>query len=184
MMYQRVLVMGPPGSGKSTLARRMSEVSGLPVVHLDAIFWQPGWQEPDEDEFQERVRRAAEGERWIMDGGYSRTLKHRLPRADLVVYLDLPRRIYLPAVIRRWVQNRNRTRPDMGPDCPEKIDLEFLRYVWNYPTAGRPHHLAHLEQRPPNVEMRILRSRAEIESFLTEFGTLLADQDAEQLMVS
>lgn len=183
-MYQRILIMGPPGSGKSTLAQRMGEASGIPVVHLDAIFWQPGWREPNEDDFQEWVREAAEAERWIMDGGYSRTLKHRLPRAELVVYLDLPRRVFLPAVIRRSIQNFNQTRPDMGPDCPEKIDLEFLRYVWNYPKDGRPHQLAHLEQRPANVEMRHLRSREEIERFLAEFGALYTEPGRERLMVS
>lgn len=184
VMYQRILIMGPPGSGKSTLARRMGQVSGLPVVHLDAMFWQPGWQEPDDDEFQERVREAAERPRWIMDGGYSRTLKYRLPRAELVIYLDLPRRIYLPAVIRRWIQHRNRTRPDMGRGCPEKIDLEFLRYVWRYPKDARSRQLSHLTQRPPNVEMRCLRSRAEMENFLSEFSTLYAAPDREGLMVS
>ena len=48
---QRVLVMGSSGSGKSTFARRLSDMTGIPFVSLDALFWKPGWVESDTAEF-------------------------------------------------------------------------------------------------------------------------------------
>ena len=51
---QRVLVMGSSGSGKSTFARRLSAMTGIPTVSIDALFWKPGWIESGRDEFERR----------------------------------------------------------------------------------------------------------------------------------
>jgi adenylate kinase family enzyme len=40
---QRVMVMGSSGSGKSTFARRLSDLTGIPGVSIDALYWKPGW---------------------------------------------------------------------------------------------------------------------------------------------
>ena len=52
---QRVLVMGSSGSGKSTFARRLSAITGIPTVSIDALFWKPGWVESDKHEFERRM---------------------------------------------------------------------------------------------------------------------------------
>jgi adenylate kinase family enzyme len=79
---ERVLVIGGPGAGKSTLAARLGAALGLPVVHLDAHFWRPGWQESPRPEWAARVAELAAAERWVMDGHYAGTLA---VRARLVV---------------------------------------------------------------------------------------------------
>ncbi|MCS4219441.1 hypothetical protein [Bradyrhizobium elkanii] len=56
---QRVLVMGSSGSGKSTFARRLSAMTGIPTVSIDALFWKPGWIESGRDEFERRMTEAA-----------------------------------------------------------------------------------------------------------------------------
>src|SRR5678815_4451717 len=99
---QRVVVIGCSGSGKSTLARIIGETVGLPVYHLDRLYWQAGWQpHPDEDAFQEIVRDIVATDRWIIDGGFTRGSVERFSRADTVVLFDLPRGKCLWRVLKR-----------------------------------------------------------------------------------
>lgn len=130
---QRIVILGNAGSGKSTLARKLGAALDLPVVHLDRLFWNPGWQECETEEFRRRVLAAMQGERWITEGNYSsRTWDLRLPRADLVLRLVQPTWLCLGRAIRRSVVNYGRTRADLGPACPEKFDPAFWRFIWNY----------------------------------------------------
>ena len=126
---RRICIVGHSGAGKSTLARQLGPLLGLPVTHLDALFWQPGWTEPDRDDFARRVADVVASDRWIIDGGYGKTLAPRLARAEAVVWLDYPVPLLAWRVFRRWRTWRGRTRPDMGAGCPEKIDFEFAHWV-------------------------------------------------------
>jgi adenylate kinase family enzyme len=82
------VVTGLAGSGKSTFSRALSAKTGLPVIHLDVLFWQPGWVEPSETEWREKQRDLIAGDEWILDGNYHATLDLRLERADTAVFLD------------------------------------------------------------------------------------------------
>src|SRR4051812_28474588 len=95
------MVVGCPGSGKSTLARRLGKQLGLPVIHLDKLFWLPGWEEIDLASFDVRLAEALEAEAWVVDGHYGRTLGMRLERADTVIWLDRPRLTCLCRILRR-----------------------------------------------------------------------------------
>ncbi len=87
---QRVLVIGCSGAGKSPLARQLHERTGLPLIHLDRLFWKPGWEQSDIGEFRDRCRALCDKDEWIMDGSYFSNLSLRLLRADTVFYLDYP----------------------------------------------------------------------------------------------
>ncbi|MBV9849504.1 MAG: DNA topology modulation protein [Armatimonadetes bacterium] len=163
----RVLIIGSAGAGKSTLARHLGERWGLPVVHLDALYWRPGWVETPPDEFDPIIQDALRKDVWIMDGNYSRTLAMRLAAADTVIYLDLPRRLCLWRVLKRGIQYRGRTRPDMGQGCREKpADGEFLRWIWNYPIRSRPKVLQMLEEQGQGKTIVRLTSPAQVRQFL------------------
>src|SRR5262245_19550670 len=88
---QRIMIIGGPGTGKSTLARRVAERLGLPVVHLDRHYWSLGWVAPEAAAWRCRVAELAGAEAWVMDGNYSGTFDLRLPRAQALIWLDLPR---------------------------------------------------------------------------------------------
>jgi adenylate kinase family enzyme len=165
---QRILVIGSSGTGKSTLARVMGPKLGLPVIHLDQEYWQPGWVAPETADWQARVTRLAARDAWIMDGNYSGTFDIRVPRAQAILWLDLPRRIYFPRAVWRIAKSYGRERPDLAPGCPEQIDLSFLfKWVWTYPTRSRPRTLALRESLSGKIPFVVLttprRARAFVE---------------------
>lgn len=87
---RRILVVGSPGAGKSTLATKLAAISGLPLIHLDAHYWQAGWRKPPREAREEQVAELLRGDTWIMDGNYRGTFATRLAAADTVVLITLP----------------------------------------------------------------------------------------------
>jgi adenylate kinase family enzyme len=165
---QRVAILGAGGAGKSELARALAERTGLPVVHLDAVYWRPGWTAPPPEEFRATLDAAVARERWILDGNFLRDDSEdpRFVRADTVVFLDYPRSTCLRRALGRWLRDRRRQRADLPQGCPEGFDLPFLRWVWNYPRKNRPDVLARLEKLGPAVAVHRLRSDADVRWFL------------------
>lgn len=136
---QRVLIIGPCGSGKSTLSRIVGDQLGLPVYHMDQLGWLPGWIETEKEMLRERIEAVVATDRWVIEGNYGSTLHMRLPRADTVIYLDFPIRLCLWRLLRRTLNHRGHTRPDMTEGCPERFDFAFFRYVlfWNWGPGPR-----------------------------------------------
>jgi adenylate kinase family enzyme len=164
---KRVLIFGCSGSGKTTLAQQMGQITGLPVIHLDQHYWQPGWREPDRNDWIARVNQLARGDTWVIDGQYSGALQQRLERADTVIFLDRSRYLCLWRVLKRLVRNLGRNRPELPEGCPEKIDFAFLRYIWTYPANKRPRYLGYVQQCRHTKATYILRSNDEVRTFLT-----------------
>jgi adenylate kinase family enzyme len=129
---RKILILGCSGAGKSTLARQVGRITGLPFIHLDRHYWLPGWQEPDREAWRCKVSALIAQPRWVMDSNYGRTLALRLAEADTVIFLDFPTWLCLVRVLRRVVSSFRRTRVDMAPGCPERLDFLFLRYVYRY----------------------------------------------------
>lgn len=162
---RKILVIGSGGAGKSTFAARLGSLTGLPVIHLDAHFWKPGWVEPSQEEWDKTVAGLISGEAWIMDGNYGRTLETRLAACDTVIFLDRPRLLCLARVVWRRIRFSGQVRPDMGQDCPEHLDWEFIRWIWNFPATHRPKILQRLADLPPGQRAIVLRTRADIDTF-------------------
>ncbi|NMP23637.1 topology modulation protein [Sulfobacillus harzensis] len=182
---QRILVMGvSSGAGKSTFARRLSLRTGLPVYHLDAIFWQPGWVELSRDEFYQRQAAIAAQDAWIIEGNYTSVgYEMRLARADAIIYLEVSLVRCLYRIYKRRIQYRNTTRPDMGPGCPEKVDWAFLRFILTTYHRRRKEiaaRLAAFQSINPANQVIWLRGSRQIESFWENFP---AGEDAGDSML-
>jgi adenylate kinase family enzyme len=137
LRWRRVLIVGSAGAGKTTFATTFARLAGLPIVHLDSEYWRPGWVATPPDEWAARIDELIARDEWVMDGNYGATLDRRLERADAVVFLDVGRVRCLARVILRVLRNHGRTGPGLPAGCPERLDPQFLAWVWNYPRRSR-----------------------------------------------
>jgi adenylate kinase family enzyme len=159
---QRVLVMGSSGSGKSTFARRLSEMTGIPFVSLDGLYWKPGWVPSDNAEFGQRVADVARQPQWVIDGNYTSSGAGELRReaSDTVIWFDLPRRSCMLGIMRRIA----------GSYGPEKVDFEFFRYVWTYRRQQRPKLLNYFEGLRADQSLVCFTNRTQANDYLKEIA--------------
>ena len=163
---KRVLVIGSCGSGKSVFSRRLGEISGLPVIHLDRHYWRAGWVEPTKDLWRAQVEELLKGDEWIIDGNYSGTMDLRLAHCDTAIFLDFPRHLCTLRVLKRAVHYRGRNRPDLADGCPERVDFAFIKWTWNYPTRSKPNVLERLAKVRSSANIITLSTNREVEEFL------------------
>lgn len=164
---RRIAIIGCSGAGKSTLARALGERLRLPVIHMDSLFWKPGWTESDHDEFRAKVEAAANTDAWVMDGGYITQSTRRFERADLIVWIELPIWLCLMRAFRRSLLNFGRTRADLAPGCPERFDLAFYDYIWNWDRRTRPRMDKALAEFAPATPVIRLRSDRAMRAFVS-----------------
>ena len=164
---KRVAVIGSSGAGKSRLSLALGRILGIPVIHLDAHYWNPGWVKTPRSKWTARQQRLLELERWIADGNYGGTLELRLAAADTVVFLDLSRWLCTWRVLKRVWTYRRDTRPDMAAGCDERVDWDFIKYVWTFPEKHRPRVEEKLRELSGKQIYR-LHTPAEVERFLRE----------------
>ena len=162
---ERILIIGCGGAGKSTLARQLGKRTGLPVVHLDQLFWHPGWVESTKDEIDAKIMEELGKPRWIMDGNYNRTLPMRLEKCDAVIYLDFSRVACMFGVLKRILTTYGTVRPDMAEGCPERFDLDFLKWVWNFNKSKREKYYRLLNE-TDGIEKIVLKNRRAVKRFL------------------
>ncbi|MFC5735570.1 DNA topology modulation protein [Cytobacillus gottheilii] len=163
---RKIVLIGSGGAGKSTLARQLGEELKIDVYHLDALFWKPNWVSVPKDDQRKIQNKLVEKEEWIIDGNYGGTMEIRLNAADTIIFLDIQRTICVYRAFKRILQYRNKTRPDMGEGCKERFDLNFLKWIWNYPKTKRPEILKKLNQISKDQRVIILKSPKEVKQFL------------------
>lgn len=160
---KKVIVIGCPGSGKSTFSRALAEKTGLPLHHLDMLYWNPDRTTVEKPVFRARLAEVMRGDTWIIDGNYGSTMEMRMQAADTIFFLDLPTEICLLGVRER----QGKPRTDMPWIQAEgEQDEEFIRYIKDYNTVSRPRVLALLSQYGDR-ETVIFRSREEMSAYLS-----------------
>lgn len=163
---KRVMFVGCPGSGKTTLSEKFAAKMGLPLVHLDHLFWLPGWVQRHKAEFEELVKAELAKEEWVMDGNYGSTMELRVQRADMVVFLDFNRFFCIYRVLKRTWQQQY----DQAEGCPQKVDWEFIGFIlFNYPKRSRRVTLE-LMQKYPDIKWHHLKGPRGVKRFMKEFG--------------
>ena len=101
-MRRVAIIASASGNGKTTVGRELAERLGVPFVELDALVHGPGWVETPDDVLAAQLEPVLASSGWVIDGTYRRKLGDRvLATADLVVWLDLPIRVWLPRLVRR-----------------------------------------------------------------------------------
>ncbi|HEX8897819.1 MAG TPA: DNA topology modulation protein [Chthoniobacterales bacterium] len=170
---RKILLIGAGGSGKSVLAARIAAQTDLPLIHLDALFWKPGWVETPRDEWRRMVGELVQRDAWVMDGNYGGTLDLRLAACDTVLFLDFAPLVCCWRVLKRRGQFHNKSRPDAGSDCPERLDLEFLRWIWTYRKKRRPKILKKLSAAAARgKQVIVLRNAKGVENFVAQLASV------------
>ena len=163
---ERVMIIGCGGSGKSTHARALGEETGLPVIHLDQIWWEPGnWQHLEREAFDKRLACIIEQPRWIIDGNFNRTMQMRLARCDTVIYLDFSPMVCLFSWIGRVIKNWGKARPDMAEGCCEWFDPEFAGWIFKFNRMHRREYHTILAAQNDKTVL-IFRNRRQVRRFL------------------
>jgi adenylate kinase family enzyme len=166
---RRIVVIGPAGAGKSRLARTLAEATGIEVIHLDALFWQPGWVPTPEAEWEAIQRRELERDTWIVEGLHEPTVHLWLDAADTVVLFDTSPLASLWRVTRRRL-----LRSEPGPDIPagcepapfHRAAMKFARYLWEYRRRTRAELFAELEKPRPGRRVVVVRRERDLQAFL------------------
>ncbi|MBJ8076982.1 DNA topology modulation protein [Bacillus cereus group sp. N12] len=169
---KKIIFIGSGGSGKSTLAKQLGNKLNIKVHHLDALFWKANWEGVPREEQRKVQKNLIKEEEWIIDGNYGGTMDLRLNAADTIIFLDIHRTICVYRAFKRIVQYRNKTRPDMGAGCEERLDLQFFKWIWEYPNKKKPALLKRLDQLSKGKEVIILKSPNEVKRFLKKYDKI------------
>ena len=158
--YRRVLVIGCPGGGKSTFSRALHAATGLPLHHLDMMYWTSDRTTVTRETFLTRLQTVLDTDSWIIDGNYSSTMEQRMKTCDVVFFLDYPVEVCLEGIAAR----RGQVRSDM-PWVEWEDDPEFLDFVKRFPTEERL-KILDLLKKFPDMSVLHFTSRAEADGYL------------------
>jgi adenylate kinase family enzyme len=161
---RRVVVVGPAGSGKTTLARALGGACDLSHTELDALWWDPHWNEVGADEFSRRLRPVVAADRWVVDGNYFTVGSRAVawPRADTIVWVDLARWRTIGRIVRRTIR-RSRTGEELWPETGNREQLrgalgrdELLRFAWRAYPKYRARYSA-IREDPELAHLTVIR---------------------------
>ena len=157
---QRIIVIGCPGSGKSVLSRALHNKTGIPLYHLDMMYWNADKTTVEKSVFLERLSAVLEKDAWIIDGNYGSTMELRMTACDTVIFLDYPLEVCLDGIKER----RGKPRSDM-PWVETEEDAEFVEFIKNYNEQQKPKVLE-LLKKYGDKNIIIFKSREEADAFL------------------
>ena len=167
-MYNRISIVGGGGSGKSTLCKILSKKLNLPAIHLDAINFNSNWVEIDKKERDKIISDKTSEDKWIIDGNYSKTIKKRFERADLIIWLDYSTFMQLKGVLKRYFKMRNIEKPEI-PGCKERLNLTFIKCVLTYNRKKR-HIIVDNLKDIPKEKVLIFKKQKDLNKWLKEFN--------------
>jgi adenylate kinase family enzyme len=164
------VIASASGNGKTTFGRALAQRWDVPFVELDALVHGPGWTEASDDELREQLAAVLASDGWVIDGTYWHKLGDLVVRAaDVVIWLDLPVRVWFPRLVRRTIR-RVRGREELWNGNRETLRNALSRdsIVWWVITQHRsyrkkwPPRLASLE----HVDVVRLRTPREVRRWL------------------
>lgn len=165
MAPHKIAIVGITGAGKSTLSRRISKKTGLPVYHMDTLFWRGEWQEVPEKEYVEAHQKILrENDRWIIEGWVSEAMADRLRQADLIIYLDYPGWLAAAHYVERWQKHRIVARPELPKESRDRF--KFRRFFLSFFRSERPQIEKALLQAADPAKIVRITSMEQMEDYL------------------
>lgn len=162
----KVIVIGCPGSGKSTFSKKLHKLTGLPLYHLDMLYWNSDRTTVSKEVFRKRLSEVIARDKWIIDGNYGSTIEMRMKECDTVFFLDYPTEICLEGIKER----KGTVRTDM-PWVETEDDEEFIKFIKSYNTESRPKVLE-LIKIYKDKNIFVFTSREEAEEYIRNYEPL------------
>jgi adenylate kinase family enzyme len=164
---KRIAVTGPAGAGKSRLARELGDALGIRVLHLDTLFWKPGWIPTPRNEFEAMQRRELAADSWIVDAQFDGMLPDWIYAADTVVFVDTSLLRSLWRVSKRRLNRQASVGTPAGkPGALHRSLLKVARNEWQYRRRVRRQLLAELARERDGRRVVVLRSDSDAVAFL------------------
>lgn len=156
----RILVIGSPGAGKSVFSRRLAEITGLPLTHIDNLYWNEKGEHLERAALVERLDPILKGNEWIIDGNYSATFAYRLSFATAVILLDVDFE-----TCRQGITDRvGKPRADI-PFVESEVPTDLIEAAKRYQSYTLPKMLKNIEE-APRVKFIYLHSREDANKYL------------------
>ena len=163
--YKKVIVIGNNGSGKSYFSTKLSEITDLPLIHLDVLFWKENWTHYRREEWANIQRELVSKDEWILDGMHISTLEIRFASADAIFFLDFDTSFCIESVKKRQLEESSRA------DFPDHLDKhqrdfdEFVKGVAEFEEKRRPKIMG-LHEKYPSKDFIVFKTRQEVDDYL------------------
>ncbi len=157
---KKIIVIGCPGSGKSTFSKALHNITGIPLHHLDMMFWNADKTTVPKSVFLERLTSVSKTDEWIIDGNYGSTMEMRIQNCDTIFFLDYPLEVCLEGIRAR----KGKERTDM-PWVEDEDDEEFIEFIKDYNVSNRPVVMELLEKYS-DKNIFVFGSRSEADEYL------------------
>lgn len=125
-MVAKIAIVGISGSGKSVFSRKLAVKTGLPLVHMDQLFWKGNWEAIPEVDYLRAHEELVKKDQWIIEGYVDVAMASRLRSADKILYLDFPGWLCAYRLVKRWLFHRKESRPELPKEALEKFDHRFF----------------------------------------------------------
>ena len=161
---KKVIVIGSPGAGKSVFSKKLKDITGLPLYHLDMLYHNKDGTHITREELEIKLNKIFMEEKWIIDGNYQKTLELRLQECDTVFLLDIPTDICIEGAKSRIGKKRN----DL-PWLEEKLDDEFKQCIIDFPKDKLPQIYELLNKYKDDMNIIIFKTRREIDEYIKSY---------------
>jgi adenylate kinase family enzyme len=152
---KRVVILGRGGSGKSTLAVKLREITRLPVIELDKVFWRQGLEATPRHEWIKTQQKLVEEAHWIMDGdlGPYDAVEVRLRAADTIILLDFSFARCAWRALRRGHER-----------------ADFWRWLVAYRWRSRPVLMEAIAKHAPGADLYVIRNPKALTRLVGKFA--------------
>jgi len=163
---QRIYIIGNSASGKTSLAKRLSKILRIKSYDLDDFYWQKKFTKKRKpEEVEKLVKKITRGKAWIIEGVYSSCVTCSLEKADLLIWLDYPRRIIIWRLLKRQIKKREKLRST----------IDFLHYAWDY--YRKPTHKHHERNESTGYKHKMI-----VENYPAEIVHITSNKELEHFV--
>lgn len=158
---KKITVIGCAGSGKTTFSKMLAERLHLPLYTIDELYYGPNWTKISQEELKDKLVQIMHEPEWVIDGQYTKLIPLRLEYVDTVIFFDLPKRVVMWRVIKRYIQQKREKEGVAGSNTPH-FPWHQMKLILKYPRKEICHMLSDI---PKEIKVVILRNQKEVDTF-------------------